>query len=73
MKYLPNKKDYPYLAEYLRAGGKMAIGENSQMGSFAHIRIENKIRTVDTMQYKDFSKILKEMDLLAKAHIKKNW
>ncbi len=73
MNYLPNEKDYPYLAEYLRAGGKITIGKNHQMGSFAHIQIERTIRTVDKMQYNDFSEILKEMDQQAKAHIKENF
>ena len=71
--YLPDETEYPELGEFLRAGGKITIGENKKLGSFAHIQIGHQIRTVDKMNYTDLTDILQEMNTQAKLYIQENW
>ena len=57
MQYLPDEKTYLHLAEFLRAGGILEIGENRELGSFARLRIRNTTLKVVKMTYLDFEKL----------------
>lgn len=56
---------YPNLAAYLRAGGKLKVGEDRSVGTFASISKGHRTITVDAT-YRDFAAVLKEMDSRAK-------
>lgn len=56
---------YPNLAALLRSGGKLEVGEDLSVGSFARIRKGNQTVTVDAA-YRDFAAVLKEMEAKAK-------
>lgn len=55
---------YPNLAALLRSGGKLEVGEDLSVGSFARIRKGNRTVTVDAA-YRDFTAVLKEMEARA--------
>lgn len=65
---LPEEHTYPHLAEFLRAGGKLEVGENLSHGAFASIRKHNKTVVVNAL-YRDFGAILKEMDSKAREYM----
>ena len=56
---------YPNLAALLRSGGKLEVGEDLSVGTFARIRKGNRTVTVDAA-YRDFAAVLKEMEAKAK-------
>lgn len=56
---------YPSLADFLRTGGTLEIGEDPSIGSFARIRKGNWTVSVDA-KYRDFPDVLKVMDASAK-------
>jgi hypothetical protein len=56
---------YPNLAALLRSGGKLEVGEDLSVGTFARIRKGNQTITVDAA-YRDFAAVLKEMEAKAK-------
>ena len=59
---------YPNLAALLRSGGKLEIGENLDVGTFAHFRKGNQTVTIHTT-YRDFAAVLKELDASAKRFL----
>ncbi len=56
---------YPNLAAFLRSGGKLEVGEDLSVGTFARIRKGNRTVTVDAA-YRDFAAVLKEMEAKAR-------
>lgn len=56
---------YPNLAALLRSGGKLEVGEDLLVGTFARIRKGNQTVTTDA-KYRDFAAVLKEMEAMAK-------
>lgn len=70
---IPNESQYPHLAEFLRSGGKLVIGEDRDLGSFAHIQMDRETRTYGTMDYDDLAHALKAMDQQAKNYIDEHW
>lgn len=56
---------YPNLADFLRSGGTLEVGEDLSVGTFARIRKGNQTVTVDAA-YRDFAAVLKEMEAKAK-------
>ena len=71
--YLPNETQYPSLAEFLRHGGKMEIGECRELGSFARLYMERDTFNVAKTNYRDLAEVLREMDSKAKGYIEANW
>ena len=65
---LHEEQAFPSLAEFLRSGGTLEVGDNSSDGGFVRIRKHNKTIMVHGA-YRDFAAILKEMDSKAKAYI----
>ena len=63
---LPEETTYVNLAALLRSGGKLEIGEDRSIGSFARIREGNQTITVDAT-YRDFAAVLKEMEARTKG------
>jgi hypothetical protein len=55
---------YPNLAALLRSGGKLEVGEDLSVGTFARISKGNQTITVDAA-YRDFAAVLKEMEAKA--------
>ena len=66
--HLPDEHTYQYLAEFLRAGGTLEVGENHEFGSFARLRIRNTTLNVMKMTYSDFANVLQEMDFQARQY-----
>ena len=71
--YLPDENEYCDLADFLRSGGLLEIGERHEMRSFARLKIERTTINVVTMKYKDLAAVLREMDIKAREYIEKNW
>ena len=71
--YLPDESDYPHLAEFLRAGGLLEIGECVEWGSFARFRIDRTTIDVATMKYRDFADVLRKMNAKARQYAEENW
>jgi len=69
MQHLPDEQTYLHLAEFLRAGGVLEVGENRELGSFARLRIRNTTLNVVKMIYSDFANVLKEMDSQARRYL----
>ena len=69
---LLDERTYPNLAALLRSGGKLEIGEDLSIGSFARIRKGNQTITVDA-NYQDFAAVLKEMDAKAKGLLARSY
>jgi hypothetical protein len=69
MQYLPDEKTHLHLAEFLRAGGIVEVGESRELGSFARLRIRNTTLNVMKMTYTDFGNVLKEMDSQARRYL----
>lgn len=67
--HLPDEHTHQHLAEFLRAGGTLEVGENHEFGSFARLRIRNTTLNVMKMTYKDFADVLKEMDSQARRYL----
>ena len=61
---------YPNLAALLRCGGRLEVGEDLSVGTFARIRNGNQTVTVDAA-YRDFAAVLKEMEAKAKDFLNK--
>ena len=59
---------YPNLAALLRSGGKLEVGEDLSVGTFAQIRKGNQTVAVHTA-YRDFAAVLNEMEAKAKAFL----
>jgi hypothetical protein len=59
---------YPNLAALLRSGGKLEVGEDLSVGTFARIRKGNQTVTVDAA-YRDFAAVLNEMEAKAKEFL----
>jgi len=66
---LPDEAAYTHLAEFLRSGGTLEIGENFSLG-FARLRMGNMTIVVDTA-YRDLAAILKEMDSKARNYFER--
>ncbi|MCB9924891.1 MAG: hypothetical protein H6822_22115 [Planctomycetaceae bacterium] len=62
---LPDEVGYPHLAAFLRAGGKLEVGEDVSTGGFVRIRKGNTTNIVQGT-YRDFTAVLKQMDAVAK-------
>ena len=62
MPHLPDEQTFQHLAEFLRAGGTLEVGENLSLGSFAWLRIGKTTLNVVKASYADFADVLKEMD-----------
>jgi hypothetical protein len=71
MQHLPDEQTYQHLAEFLRAGGTLEVGENVSFGSFARLRIGNTTLNVVKTAYLDFADVLTEMDCQARQHLQK--
>jgi hypothetical protein len=71
--YLPDELEYHDLAEFLRAGGRLEIGECHETKSFARLRIERTSLEVAKMNYKDFADVLREMNSQARQYAERNW
>jgi hypothetical protein len=69
MQYLPDEHTYLHLAEFLRAGGTLEVGENHEFGSFARLRIGRTTLNVMKMTYTDFANVLQEMDSQARRYL----
>ncbi|TWU49309.1 hypothetical protein [Rubripirellula reticaptiva] len=69
---LAEESTYPNLAALLRSGGKLEIGEDLSVGTFARIRKGNQTITVDAA-YRDFAAVLKEMEAKAKDFLNKDY
>lgn len=65
---LQDESSYPHLADLLRSGGTLEVGESFSHRAFARIRKGNKSVVVDAT-YRDFTAILKEMNSKAKQHM----
>ena len=63
---------YPNLAALLRSGGKLEVGADRSVGTFAHIRKGNQTITVDAT-YRDFAAVLKEMEATAKNFLNREY
>ena len=63
----------PELADFLRSGGLLEIGESREMGSFARLHMERNTINVVTMKYKDLAAVLREMNTKAREYIEENW
>ena len=72
MQYLPDEKTYMHLAEFLRAGGILEVGESRELGSFARIRVRKTTVNVMKMTYLDFANVLHEMDSLARRYLEEH-
>jgi hypothetical protein len=70
---LPSETHYPSLADFLRHGGKMEIGECRELGSFARLYMERDTFNVVKTNYRDLAEVLHEMDSKAKGYIEANW
>ena len=70
---LDDEKSYPNLADVLRCGGQVVIGDNHRLGSFAHLLIGQQTYTVEKTQYADLASVLKQLERHAKVYIEKNW
>lgn len=68
---LLDETTYPNLAALLRSGGKLEVGEDLSVGTFARISKGNQAVTVD-MTYTDFSALLKEMEANAKGFLNRS-
>jgi hypothetical protein len=69
MQYLPDEHTCQHLAEFLRAGGTLEVGENHELCSFARLRIGRTTLNVMKMTYTDFANVLKEMDAQARRYL----
>ena len=69
---LPNETKYCHLAEFLRSGGRLEIGENLELGAFATLFFRNTSRSVAKMEYSDFAEVLQAMDEQAKNYTSGN-
>ena len=67
--HLPDEQTYLHLAEFLRAGGVLEVGENRELGSFARLRIGKTTLNVMKMTYTDFAKVLQEMESQARRYL----
>jgi len=67
--HLPDEKIYLHLAEFLRAGGVLEVGENRELGSLARLRIRNTTLNVVKTTYPDCASVLKEMDSQARRYL----
>jgi len=56
---------YPSLAVFLPSGGRLEVGQDLSVGTFARIRKGNQTVTVDGA-YRDFAAVLKKMETRAK-------
>lgn len=72
-KLLTRETQYASLADFLRHGGKMEIGECRELGSFARLYMERTTLNVVKMNYRDLADVLHEMDSKAKDYIEANW
>jgi hypothetical protein len=63
---LPNETEYCHLADILRSGGRLEIGENRDLGSFARLYFRNTSRGVAKMEYSDLAEVLDVMNDQAK-------
>ena len=70
---LANENEYPHLADFLRSGGLLEIGESYEMGSFARLRIQRTTLNVVKMKYPDFASVLREMNTKFRQYIEENW
>lgn len=64
---LGDETTYPHLAQFLRSGGTLEIGEDFSLGAFAKLRKGNKI-VLDDRLYPGLEAVLKKLDSLAKEH-----
>ena len=64
---LPDEVTYPHLAQFLRSGGTLEVGENFSLGAFARVRKGNRAIVVDTT-YRNLAGVLKEMDAQARNY-----
>ena len=69
---LPNESKYSYLAEFLRSGGRLEVGENHEFGCFARLLIGRNTLNVAKMIYADLGEVLQVMDGQAKQYIERN-
>lgn len=69
---LKDETRYPSLATFLRAGGILKVGLNTDMGYFAGIMMGKEGRAVAKMDYRDFQEILSAMDEQAKLFFAQN-
>ena len=70
---LPDENEYPDLADFLRSGGILEIGEHRELESFARLQIERTTLNAVTMKYKDLADVLRVMVAKAKEYIEENW
>ena len=64
---LPDEATYPHLAQFLRTGGTLEVGEDFSLGAFARVRKGNRVIVVDTT-YRDLVAVLTEMNSQIKNH-----
>lgn len=65
---LQEEQVYPNLAEFVRSGGRLEVGEDLSDGGLVRIRKHNKTVVVHG-NYRDFASILKEMDSKAREYM----
>lgn len=59
---LPNETEYRHLADFLRSGGRLEIGESREEGSFARLYTERTVLNVVNMKYDDLADVLRVME-----------
>ena len=69
---LSNENEYPHLADFLRSGGRLEIGESYEFGSFARLHIKRNTLDVVKMTYNHLTEVLQEMEAQAKKYIERN-
>ena len=70
--YLLDENEYQDVAEVLRAGRRLEIGECLETKSFARLRIERTSLEIVRMIYKDFADVLREMNSQARQYAERN-
>ena len=69
---LSKENEYSHLAEFLRSGGRLEVGENREFGCFARLLIGRTTLNVAKMNYSDLSEVLQVMEGQAKQYIDRN-
>ena len=65
---LPNESTYRHLADLLRSGGRLEIGESLEFGSLARLRIGRTTLDVAKMNYSHLAEVLQEMENQARQY-----
>lgn len=67
---LPHETTYPHLAQFLRSGGTMDVGEDFSTGGFVRLRKGNTINIVSSA-FEDLTAALKELNSMARNRLER--